>query len=102
MKNELHKSKDKLFEYKKSSKYDRQFTPEEEIDEDSDEIKKQKILREIKEKFNLSTVNEEQNEKSKILSTLLETGKYHENKELYESLRLVEDPDFFKLDDLIR
>jgi len=33
--------------------------------EDSDEIKKQKALREIKERFNLSTVHEDQSEKTR-------------------------------------
>ena len=70
--------------------------------EDSDEIKKQKALREIKERFNLSTVHEDQSEKTRQLSTLLETGKYQDNKDLYESLKMVDDPDFQKLDDLIK
>lgn len=71
------------------------------MDEDSDEIMKQRALTEIKKRFNLSTVNEEKS-KHLLLSTILETGKYQDNKDLYDSLRLVDDPDFHKLDELIQ
>ncbi|KAL4486040.1 hypothetical protein ABPG72_003974 [Tetrahymena utriculariae] len=91
-------NRDQLFDYKRNHEQDQQ----ENYDEDSDEIKKQKALREIRERFHLSTVNEDFNEKTRQLSTILETGKYQDNKELYESLRNVEDPDFYKLDELIK
>ncbi|KAL4436014.1 hypothetical protein ABPG74_022249 [Tetrahymena malaccensis] len=95
---DAYQNRDQLFDYKRDHEYDQQ----ENQDEDSDEIKKQKALREIRERFHLSTVNEDFNEKTRQLSTILETGKYQDNKELYESLRNVEHPDFYKLDELIK